>query len=557
MKNHFSVKILLIALMVLAFPLLSYAKPVLFYSDIVSGPNTGGKDNAGVFVRIFGKGFGASKGTSTVSVGGGQVASYPTWNDTEISFQLGSNAKTGSIVVNSSMGSSNSLPFTVRSGGIFFVDINSPSSPGSGTFDDPWRSPRTFLESAQSGDTLYMRSGTYSGEYGYPGWGAVFALRAGTGSGRTRSGTQAMPIAYLAYPGETVMLSAPGPTDIVRAFRLVANSTTEEMLHWITIANFSMEAYGACIANGGNPGIYGKGWRIVNNDCLGLTRTTQAQTGSIVPGGDYSKVLGNKIHGGRTGDKLDHAIYSQACGEEVELAWNHIYDNNFAAGPLVSINYENTRCDWEGYAGNIYVHDNIIDATNYPGRAIYAYEQSWVPGDPVLPVTYVYNNLCISCGGPDGNGAFVARNGGYEMYNNTLYNTRTYCLEMSGPTVRVAYLNFKNNICHMSPSAMSYTRYESDAPVHDVEKNIWYGLGNYSGSMDVAPINADPKFSNAPGGNFRLGLGSPAIQTGSSSIGTYVIRDLDGQLRSRSPADIGAYLFNSSVPLPPSNLRFK
>ena len=71
------------------------------------------------------------------------------------------------------------------------------------------------------------------------------------------------------------------------------------------------------------------------------------------------------------------------------------------------------------------------------------------------------------------------RNGGMEAYNNTFYDTRTYCLEISGPTPRVAYLNFKNNICHMSPSATSYTRYESDAPVSDAERNIYYGLGSY------------------------------------------------------------------------------
>ena len=149
------------------------------------------------------------------------------------------------------------------------------------------------------------------------------------------------------------------------------------------------------------------------------------------------------------------------------------------------------------------------------------------------------------------------RNGAMEAYNNTFYGTRTYCLEISGPTVRIAYLNFKNNICHMAGTATSYTRYESDAPVHDAEKNIYYGLGNYSGSMDASPINADPRFVNAAGGNFRLSSDSPAIQAGATTIGTYIVRDKDGNMRSKATADIGAYLFNSSVPNPPQNLRFK
>lgn len=557
MKNRLSVKILLTAIMILAFPLLSYAKPVLFYSDIISGPNTGGANNAGVFVRVFGKGFGSSQGTSTVSVGGGLVANYPTWSDTEISFQLGSNAKTGSIVVNSNLGASNSLPFTVRSGRIFFADINSPSNPGSGTFTDPWRSPERFYDNVQPGDTLYMRAGTYSGEYGYTGWGAIFAIRAGTGY--SASGTQAMPIAYLAYPGETVTLSAPTSTGVTRAFRLVANGPSETMANWIVIGNFSMNTYNSCVSNGGTPGVYGDGWRIVNNDCLGLTRTSQAQTGTIVPGGDYSKVLGNKVHGGRTGDKLDHAIYSQACGDQVEIAWNHIYDNSFDTGPLVSINYEGTRCTarGDGFAGNIYVHDNIIDATNYPCRCLYPYEQDWDIGDAVLPVTHAYNNLFINCGGPGGAGALVMRNGAMEAYNNTFYNTRTTCLEISGPTPNVASLIFKNNICHMRADAIGYTRYEADAPVNRVEKNIYFGLGNYSGSWDSAPINADPEFVNPGAGNFHLDVGSPAIQSGSTSIGSYVTRDIEGNVRTTNPADIGAYLFNSIVPNAPLNLRFR
>jgi len=552
----FSFKTFLAAVMLLAFPLISYAKPVLFYTDIISGPNTGGKDNAGVFVRAYGKGFGASRGASTVTIGGGLASGYQVWSDTEISFQLGSNARTGSIVVNSTTGQSNPLPFTVRAGRIFFVNINSPSNPGSGTFSDPWRSPKSFYDSAAAGDTVYIRAGTYSGTYGYPNGSANLMMRHGTGSGYTAAGTQSMPIAWLGYPGETALFSAPGPTGNTANIRGWLGDSVDKAPDWTVIGNLSFLAYNGCISAGGTSSA-AHGWRIVGNKCEGLTRTSQLQTGTIVPGGNYSKVLGNVIHGGRTGDKLDHAIYSMSCSTDVEIAWNHVYDNNFAAGPLISVNYESNRCATGQYAGVASIHDNIIDATNYPSRCVYAYDQSFNYGDPVTPVTKVYNNIFISCGGPGADGALVMRNGAMEAYNNTFYNTRTYCLEISGPTVRIAYLNFKNNICHMSSSATSYTRYESDAPVRDAERNMYYGLGDYSGSMDVDPINADPGYVNAPGGNFRLSTGSPAIESGSTAIGAYVTRDKDGNVRSRSTADIGAYLFNSSVPNPPQNLRFR
>src|SRR5215831_12713935 len=73
--------------------------PSIFFSDLDSGPNTGGQKNRGAFVTIWGNGFGAQRGSSTVTVGGGAAADYPIWTDTKITFQLGSAAKTGDIVV--------------------------------------------------------------------------------------------------------------------------------------------------------------------------------------------------------------------------------------------------------------------------------------------------------------------------------------------------------------------------------------------------------------------------------------------------------------------------
>src|SRR3954451_10465797 len=73
------------------------APPRIFFSDLESGPNTGGQNKKGVWVTIWGKNFGPTQGTSTVTIGGGAADNYPLWSDTRIIFQLGVNAKTGSI----------------------------------------------------------------------------------------------------------------------------------------------------------------------------------------------------------------------------------------------------------------------------------------------------------------------------------------------------------------------------------------------------------------------------------------------------------------------------
>src|SRR2546423_11214392 len=111
--------------------------PAIFYSDLDSGPNTGGQSNKGAFVTLYGKGFGATRGTSAVSIGTGAADNYPLWSDKKIVLQLGSAASSGNIVVNvSGAGTSNSVPFTVRSGSIYFVST-SGSDVNAGSFSSP------------------------------------------------------------------------------------------------------------------------------------------------------------------------------------------------------------------------------------------------------------------------------------------------------------------------------------------------------------------------------------------------------------------------------------
>jgi hypothetical protein len=98
------------------------ASPRIILTDLQSGPNTGGRNNQGAIVTVYGFGFGSTQGSSTVTIGGASAASYLQWSDTKISFQPGSSAVSGNIVVNvPGAGASNGMPFTVRSGRIRFV----------------------------------------------------------------------------------------------------------------------------------------------------------------------------------------------------------------------------------------------------------------------------------------------------------------------------------------------------------------------------------------------------------------------------------------------------
>ena len=86
----------------------------LFFSDLTSGPNSGGQSGKGAYVTVFGNGFGDTQGASTVTIGGGTADNYPIWTKTKITFQLGGSAKTGDVVVHVvGKGDSNALPTAV------------------------------------------------------------------------------------------------------------------------------------------------------------------------------------------------------------------------------------------------------------------------------------------------------------------------------------------------------------------------------------------------------------------------------------------------------------
>src|ERR1041385_2844275 len=135
------------------------APPRIFFSDLESGPNTGGQNNNGVWVTIWGKAFGATQGTATVTVGGGAVDNYPLWSDGKIIFQLGPSTATGSIVVNvPGVGASNGLPFTVRAGNIFFVAV-AGNDANTGSFTGPWRTIIKAKNTINAGDVAYIEDG--------------------------------------------------------------------------------------------------------------------------------------------------------------------------------------------------------------------------------------------------------------------------------------------------------------------------------------------------------------------------------------------------------------
>ena len=60
---------------------ITLAKPAILFADVTAGPISGGPDNQGVPITIFGKGFGAQRDASTVTINGVEVARYLSWGE--------------------------------------------------------------------------------------------------------------------------------------------------------------------------------------------------------------------------------------------------------------------------------------------------------------------------------------------------------------------------------------------------------------------------------------------------------------------------------------------
>src|SRR5262245_999041 len=179
--------------------------PRIFFSDLESGPNTGGQNNKGVWVTIWGRGFGANQGASTVTVGGGGADNYPLWSDNKITFQLGAAAAGGQIVVNvAGVGPSNGLPFTVRPGNIYFV-ATTGNDANIGNLASPWKTIVKAKNTIAPGDTAYIEDGV--AQTSEDSFTAYLSM---DNRGSSNSGTAAAPKALIAYPGATATIGVAG-----------------------------------------------------------------------------------------------------------------------------------------------------------------------------------------------------------------------------------------------------------------------------------------------------------------------------------------------------------
>jgi hypothetical protein len=502
--------------------------PAIFYSDLESGPSTGGQADQGAFVTLYGKGFGAERGSSTVTIGGKAAAGYPIWTDSKIAFQLGSGTQTGKIVVTVAGQVSNGIPFTVRSGRIYFV-ATSGSDHNAGSFSSPWRTIVKAVKSMGSGDIVYVMDGV--SQASLDDFDACLSIRS--------SGSRGRPKALVAYPGARAAIGVESGTPYGLRTPDIEGGPFSD---W-TIAGFFLR--------GGNESVSMvsvANWRLVGNDIScpngnGVAACVEVERSTNI------KVLGNHIHNsGKAGaSKHYHSLYFTTDSNHIEAGWNTINDNHSCRGIQFHSSPNGSNTGFNQY--DLIVHDNVIHGQVCDGI-------NFATIDPSKGPVLAYNNLIYHVGtGPDPQGdeanyACISSpgttnrgphgSGTAEWFNNTLYDCGSrggdsagaFDVESGSPSVRL-----QNNIVVVSRGE-NYLEPVTDSSKISGNNNLWYGDGKIP-SRSAASLSVDPKFADLAAFDFHLQPGSPAIHAGTCAAAP---PDLEGVLRPQSAGcDLGAF----------------
>jgi len=544
-------------------------RPTIFFTDLLNGPNTGGENNNGTILTIYGKNFGTTQGSGTVTVGGGKVAQYYQWGVAapgelglqKIAVGLGPSAATGQVVVTTSAGASacgnpsENCQFTVRPGNIYCVSTSGSDS-NTGKFPSScWATIPKGAATIAAGDIVYIENGVVqSATENYNGMVWI----GGDGSGAAGS-----PKAIVGYPGAVASVGLCTSADDIFGFRGSNYFKADD--YW-TIANMKACSTGRAI---GGSGI--NYWRIVGNDLS--CPVGGGSQGCFEPdAANYWNVYGNYVHDTGTNTKFYHGVYFSTDDNHIDLGWNTVARITGCRGIQF---YSSPVSYTSGYNQfDIQVHDNIVHDVRCDGINLSTIDPSQGP-------VKVFNNLVYRAGtGPvpsDGGGNYACiyfadgsnngapGSGTSQVYNNTLYDcganggaggvgaNQLGAINKGGSTTQ--FLNLTNNLVQVLPGEL-YVSSSGGSGVSQMSgsNNLWFGNGS-GPSATSSNVNADPLFFSISSHDFHVQTSSPAIGAGTNSQTSAF--DLGGLFRPNPPS-IGAYEFAAGVapvkPNPPTNL---
>ena len=620
----------LIFILILLWSGVAVAAPRLNFSDIVSGPDTGIDDGvgSGAIVTIWGNRLGSTQGTSKVYftdsvaqkreaahvyywknadglIPGGPSNLYSSHRMQEISFSIPDSATgAGTITVEVDSVESNSLPFTVRSGTVYYISDDGDNTSGDGSFASPWKS----LGYYSSPPGVSAKAGVIPGDIIYSLGSEIIAQEAIRG----KAGTADNPFAIISYPGYLYKV-----TSSLSTTSGIVNYYPYDSSYWVVSkAKVITEVSGISV---------GTGWRVIGNEITD-TACANGEGGSITAPfgkGGATKSYGNYIHdfgcpstttkhhvfyiSNRsksvvTGSdslkyacKVDHISSSETTpitGASWETYWElstipttpPIWANstNYKSGNIPGFDISWNRLEDndarnglhiydEGLCGDIVTDINIANnlVRNQAGGAITIGSLFTYQVSPCLSTTVnVYNNIVHAPGSPPHTQPSyttaglqiygVGFDGHVNAYNNTFiatpYNMETVGVCGSGYTAMWQYpgtWNYENNIVIDTLGARYEPVITNKTPISSTH-NVWYngsdGIPASPPAWDSGYITADPLLTDPTGGDFTLQSGSSAI--GFGDVWAASEYDFYGVYRGADVFDAGALEYDSALSAP-------
>lgn len=578
------VLVLSILILLLFVPLtVIAAQPVLNFSDIDSGPKVGNSDGAGglssaqhgAIVTIWGNNLGSTQGKSKIYVGAVEVPHIYYWKDAdgtlpggpadlktyhkmqEIAFAVPAGATDGANTIKVVIDGidSNTLPFTVRTGKIYFVKSTGNNTTGDGSWGNPWLTLVNIFAGGNgkliAGDTVFS-----------VGVGSSTGLSIGASS--AIHGTSANPVSLIAYPNSSVLLSGKSYNGYV-----IFNYNNQDDALASEYVNFSkIRITAAGDGSDSSTGIRAfKGNRVIGVEIAGPTvygGYAGAISGNHVAAGG-GKYYGIYIHNygtdngvpyaGNTGtdptvcaytnpackntwDQFQHLYYlsnrTVSQIEAYEIAWNHLTDNPIYQG--IHIYDQGTVGGW---SGTMKIHHNVVK--NQRGGAI----EAAYPSNVTTPME-IYNNIIISDIADTYNfRAFQLKSPGaaVKVYNNTIYGYN------SSNVFQNASTDYRNNLM-VDTKGITFI-YDS---LTTQSNNLFYSTGSTPkptwATSGTGNVNIDPLFVDPANYNFSLRPVSTIRYSGSDVVLSTAPTDFFGKKRKTGSISIGAIDYDAS----PKNL---
>ncbi|MEY3219547.1 MAG: hypothetical protein RIT27_904 [Pseudomonadota bacterium] len=412
-----------------------------------------------------------------------------------------------------------------------FVVSPQGNDANAGTLEQPWKTLKKAAATAQAGDLVLIRGGTYAEQLA-PVNNCQPALKDQSLAGK--SPPETLPIIFAAFPNEKPILNGSG----ISLTKVLQNARFNGLVHingchdiWIV---------GLTVQNSSEMGIY-----TYNSNRIKFIDNSTYNTKSSGIGAWYSRnvlIDGNEVNLANTGGQQENISIGENM-QQFEIRYNHVHHGGKTAegidvkdGSSNGTVHHNHIHDidsvclyldgWDQVSENIEFHSNRIhDCAPYNGISLAA-EQ----GGTIRNIK-VYNNIIYHV-----KQVGINIGAGYNhpaqnifVYNNTIYETGYTNVEF-GSAIMIGNSKATNVVIRNNIGASTDAQIINSAKMAaQIDHNLFIRTqGKYNNEVNGTDfIISDPLFVDPANGDFRLKRGSPAIGKGTTL--TLPSFDLAGQ----------------------------